>query len=530
MGWYGNLKTSVKLISAFVLVSLILAAVGVYAISNLSMMNAQIEDMYETNLIPIRDLSAAETSYNTLRVTLRDIALSNSRADMDKLALTIPSYKKDIVDNFNTYRNSFLTPEEKAELKVFDKEWAAYEKLYDTAVQYAYNTEDLIEFNKFKTEQLDVQGTSLRSSLSRIIELNVKLAEEANRDAAKAYSSALTITVTVIIVSLIISVLLGYMIAQSIARPLGKMVTLVGKVAAGDLRETSDIQTKDEIGMLAVSINVMVENLSGLMKGVLETSQSVAAASQEISASTEEIASGSANQAQSAQSIAELFTELTSAINFVAKSAEQAAELTNSTVQAAGEGSKIVDASISGMQSVNKTMSRLEDDSRKIGEIIEVIDDIADQTNLLALNAAIEAARAGDQGRGFAVVADEVRKLAERSSAATKEISSIIKVMQENTKLSVSSVAESVTQSVQTGDAFTQIVDMVNSSSVRVNEIAAACEEQSAQAAEVMQSVEMVASASEEAAAASEETAATCQSLAQLADQLNASVSTFRIN
>jgi methyl-accepting chemotaxis protein len=529
MGWYGNLKTSVKLISAFVLVSLILAAVGVYALSNLGMMNSQIKDMYETNLLPIRDLSAGEAGYQNMRVVLRDLALSKSKVEMDKLALTIPTYKKEITDRFDSYRASTLTPAEKTELKVFDTEWATYEKLYDTALQYAY-TEDLMEFNKFKDEQLNVQGTKLRGSLTRIIDLNVKLAEEANREAAEAYSSARSVMITIIIVSLIFSVLLGYMIAQSIARPLGKMVTLVGKVAAGDLRETSDIQTKDEIGMLAVSINVMVENLSGLMKGVLETSQSVAAASQEISASTEEIASGSANQAQSAQSIAELFTELTSAINFVAKSAEQAAELTNSTVQAAGEGSKIVDASISGMQSVNKTMSRLEDDSRKIGEIIEVIDDIADQTNLLALNAAIEAARAGDQGRGFAVVADEVRKLAERSSAATKEISSIIKVMQENTKLSVSSVAESVTQSVQTGDAFTQIVDMVNSSSVRVNEIAAACEEQSAQAAEVMQSVEMVASASEEAAAASEETAATCQSLAQLADQLNASVSTFRIN
>jgi methyl-accepting chemotaxis protein len=257
-------------------------------------------------------------------------------------------------------------------------------------------------------------------------------------------------------------------------------------------------------------------------------SQSVAASSEQISASTQEIASTSTSQSSEASNISELFKELSLAINSVAASAEEAAELSNDTVKTAREGGHVVQTSLEGMQAVNTKMAKLEEDSRKIGDIIEVIDDIAEQTNLLALNAAIEAARAGEQGRGFAVVADEVRKLAERSGEATKEITTIIKVMQENTRQSVQAVSDSVAQSSKTGQAFDQIVEMVNNSSQKVNEIAAACEEEAAQAAEVMSSVESISASSEESAAASEETAATCQSLAHLAEELSRSAAAFK--
>jgi methyl-accepting chemotaxis protein len=182
------------------------------------------------------------------------------------------------------------------------------------------------------------------------------------------------------------------------------------------------------------------------------------------------------------------------------------------------------------MEEVNGQVSLLAEDSNKIGEIIEVIDDIAEQTNLLALNAAIEAARAGDQGRGFAVVADEVRKLAERSGEATKQIATIIKGMQENTARSVKAVSNGMVESHQTGKAFENIVAMVAQTESKVTEIAAASEEQAAQTEAVMGAIQNISTTSQEAAAASEETAATSQSLANLAEELNGSISVFKIN
>lgn len=528
MKWFLNLKTSVKLISAFAAVALILAAVGVYALSNLSMLNGNVKETYENNLVSVRDLSAAQINYQMMRVAIREMSMSEEKGTKDKLSADIDQYKQEIEEHISSYRNTKTTKAEQDELKTFEASYAAYIKLFDQARQLTYQADPNV-FRQFLENQLNPAGTKMRGSLTKLIDMNIEIAEATYKESGSAYSSARNVTIAVIVIAFLFSIFLGYYIAGSIANPLARIVDLVSKVAQGDLREQADIDTKDEVGQLSRSVNDMIHNLQSLIGGVVQSSQSVAAASEEISASTEEIAGSSTNQAQSAQHITDLFNELSSAINSVAQGAEQAAELSSETVRTANQGGKVIEESIAGMQAVNAKMSKLEEDSQKIGDIIEVIDDIADQTNLLALNAAIEAARAGDQGRGFAVVADEVRKLAERSSEATKQISAIIKVMQDNTKQSVVAVMDSVKESSRTGEAFQKIVAMVDASSNKVNEIAAASEQQAAQASEVMIAVQSIAAASEEAAAASEQTAATCQSLANLADELNTSVSIFKI-
>jgi methyl-accepting chemotaxis protein len=346
---------------------------------------------------------------------------------------------------------------------------------------------------------------------------------------SSATQSILNTTLIVIGVAILFGALLVFWIIRSITSPLKQLTSSTEKIANGDLTEEISIRSKDELGQLSASVNHMVQKLRGLIEDVIRSSQNVADASQQISATTEEIASGSSAQSHAAQNMQELFSELSTAINSVAVSAEDAAELAAKTTAIAHDGGHIVQKSVDSMNQVSTQMTRLEEDSSKIGEIIEVIDDIAQQTNLLALNAAIEAARAGEQGRGFAVVADEVRKLAERSSEATKQITTIIKEMQGNTHKSVVAVQGGVSQSEETGKAFERIIEMINQTEQKVTEIAAASEEQAAQSSEVMHSIGNISSASQEAAAAAEETAATSQSLAQLSDRLNNSVSTFKV-
>jgi methyl-accepting chemotaxis protein len=527
MNWYLNLKTSVKLISAFVIIAVLLAFVGLFGMNTTSKVSKGMSGMYQDNLLVLNDLSSVQVWYQQMRfniIFMNTLAAPENKSKNDD---NIKNFKKQIEEKINDFKSHSLTQQEKDLLNKFDPAWVTFNQFLDKCIQTAYDG-NLDEYKKISGD-FKKAADQLEGIMGELTAFNVKQAKAAYDKADALNVKSRTVTLIVVIISILLSVGFGYIISRIIARPLNRVLILVRKVATGDLRETADINTKDEIGQVASAINDMVMNLRSTVGGVLVSAESVSAAAQQISATTEQIASGSTSQAHDAQTMSDLFKELSFAINSVAVSAEQAAALSNDTLDLAQDGGEAVRGSIDGMKRINDQMTRLEEDSNKIGEIIEVIDDIAAQTNLLALNAAIEAARAGEQGRGFAVVADEVRKLAERSGEATKQITGIIKVMQENTKQSVIAVGEGVISTEKTGEAFEKIISMVNDSSHKVTEIAAASEEQSAQSSEVLGSIESISAATEEAAASSQETAATAQSLAKLAEELNDAVTIFKV-
>ncbi|HYF03358.1 MAG TPA: methyl-accepting chemotaxis protein [Patescibacteria group bacterium] len=327
---------------------------------------------------------------------------------------------------------------------------------------------------------------------------------------------------------------------RSVQNMLGEME----KFSNGDLTVHVQAERDDEIGLLFNGFNRSIENLRGMILQLAEAVSTSAAAATQISSSTEELSAGAQEQSAQTHEVAAAVEEMTSTILDNAKSASHAADIASTNQKTAVNGGEIVQQTIQMIRQVSEVVQdsaikieKLGVSSSEIGEIVSVIDDIADQTNLLALNAAIEAARAGEQGRGFAVVADEVRKLAERTTNATKQIATMIKGIQNDTKEAVTGMnkgSQEVSHGIKLADKADEVLkEIVHSSKEvfdNVSQIAAASEEQSATSEQISRSVTSISSVTSQSAAGIEQIARSADELNRLTENIFTLISQFKVD
>ncbi|MFY9855271.1 MAG: methyl-accepting chemotaxis protein, partial [Terracidiphilus sp.] len=331
-----------------------------------------------------------------------------------------------------------------------------------------------------------------------------------------SYQSARTLMLSATAISLLLGVILSIVIARGFSLPLGQAVTVLEKVADGDLTVTLDVNTKDEVGQMAGALNRAVEKLNSTLQEVADSAGNASASSQQLAAAAEAIASGAQEQAASLEETSASLEEITAAVRQSADNANQASQLAAGSKDSALQGQDVVANAITAMSEINAA-------SAKISDIISTIDEIAFQTNLLAVNAAVEAARAGDEGRGFAVVASEVRSLAQRSAVAAKEI----KVLIQDSLRKVDAGSGLVNRS---GETLQGIVGSVKRVTDIVGEIAAASGEQSTGIEQVNTAMTQMDQVTQSNSAQTEELSATAQSLSEQAAHLLELVSTFTLS
>jgi len=336
-----------------------------------------------------------------------------------------------------------------------------------------------------------------------------------------------------------------WIIKSKVVTPLRHLNAAINEIEkTGDLTLKIDLRSADESGQIAETFNRMIAKFHAIIREIHVSTETLASSSEQLSASATQIAGGSKDQGLKAAQVSTASQEMSATIIEVAKNVSSAADAAREASAVAVKGGGIVRKTIESMSGIAATakessaiISSLGSRSKDIGNIIGVIDDIADQTNLLALNAAIEAARAGEQGRGFAVVADEVRKLAEKTMTATKEISAVIKTMQNETDRAITSVKNEVhaveagvNLAKDAGAALGDIVSKVDVVTQMVHQITTAMEEQSAVTEQITGDIESVAGVINETTESSEQIANASEEMARLAVRLKSKVEEFKVS
>jgi methyl-accepting chemotaxis protein len=355
-----------------------------------------------------------------------------------------------------------------------------------------------------------------RKAIDKAVEIASKIADE---DEAYAKSHIDTSTIVLLVTLVIIlgaTIGVSMAISNSILDPLRDAMKVTERIGTGDMSFAINTEGEHEFAKLMRALKSMQENLTKAVSKVLEGSENVASASSQIAQGNNDLSSRTESQASALEQTSAAMEELSSQVKQNADKARQANQLTSSASTIAARGGEVVGQVVDTMKGINES-------SRKISDIIGVIDGIAFQTNILALNAAVEAARAGEQGRGFAVVASEVRSLAGRSAAAAKEIKSLIEA-------SVTRVEQGTALVDDAGLTMKEVVDSIRMVSNLVGEISLATNEQSSGVAQVGEAVTHMDRNTQQNAALVEEMAAAANSLKSQADNLVQTVSVFKIS
>jgi methyl-accepting chemotaxis protein len=347
------------------------------------------------------------------------------------------------------------------------------------------------------------------------------------------------------IIVAIILITIGLWVALGVARPISRAANMLGDIASGDadLTKTMQVDTKDEVGKLAISFNSFVGQLQSLITAIASNSQDVSSIAQNLTASSHSTQRNTEEQQQSVDMIATAMNEMGATVHEIARNANETANAAKQSASETSSSQAIVNSSIEGinslfekMQSASAVIQTLAQDVGEISTVLEVIRGISEQTNLLALNAAIEAARAGEQGRGFAVVADEVRTLAQRTQESTEEINTMIQKLQGGAKDAVTAMDEgidtaktSVEHADKAGESLDNITAAISIITDLSIQVATATEEQSSVVEELNSHILNIKNMSDSTVLESQNINDQCQGLSHSATELNDMVANFKV-
>lgn len=537
-----NMNIAPRAFLGFAFIGALMLFLGVFALNQMSKIRAATEDITLSSVPSIRALD--EFTQLTLRLRVLSYRLLTNR-EPDVQQKTLEAFQlrnQQIRTAQGVYEKLIESGEERSTYDEYVRLLGQYHQIEERmkSLSRANQIDDLR--NLLNTELLS-NSEQVNAVLTRLLDINNKMANATNQQAKDQYDLAFDLVVGLLIIATALTLLFAWLLTRSITLPIAQALEAAEEVAEGNLTRPIKVDGNDEAGRLLAAMAKMQEKLRDTLQRIAGSATQLASAAEELNAVTDESARGLTQQNNEIEQAATAVNEMTSAVEEVARNAVSTSEASRNATTSAGDGRDLVQETVSAIermsgdvQATATLIGDLANESRDIGKVLDVIRGLADQTNLLALNAAIEAARAGEAGRGFAVVADEVRALAHRTQQSTSEIERMIGSIQAGTEHAVDSMRNSTeraesTLNIAKGAGLS--LDTINTAIVEINErnlvIASAAEEQAQVAREVDRNLVNIRDLSVQSATGASQTSAASSELSRLAVDLNGMVGRFRL-
>ncbi len=499
MKWLSDQKIGVKLGIGFAVMILFMVFIGARGYHNVKSIYKNLDEIFSVRLPALDKLIEADRDLQQLLVAERTMIFADAASETFKnLVADYEENMQQSDERWNIYKGLASTDEEKELIPKYDaarNEWLVLTKKVVES-RRSDTSEGKAEAISYTLGPAMEKFENMRDFIDKLTDINLKIAEEANLEAAATYKNTIVSFFIIIVTGVLIGILMAFIIGRGITRPVKAAIAGLRDIAEGegDLTRRLNISSKDEVGELAKWFDTFIGKLQGIISDLAQSTNTLGVSSKDlsdlssrmsegtgnISTKSRTVASASEQMSSSLVSIAASMEQASTNLDMVASSAEEMSSTVNEIAKNAENARGITGKAVTQAGSATAKVDELGKSAKKIGKVTEAITEISDQTNLLALNATIEAARAGEAGKGFAVVANEIKELAKQTAEATEEIKILVKNIQDDTSGTVVEISE-----------ITKIINDVNEI---VTMIATAVEEQSTATREIAGNVSQASS------------------------------------